>query len=354
MNAGAESISLSELVALCGAEPASGIEFGILIRGVGGLAEAEPDQISWIAEERRLSELPETRAAAVIGTRQLLGDFPRSLYVSDPENAIADILERFCQPRALSPGIHPTAVIDASASIGEGTSIGAHVVVGAGAIIGAGCRIHPGVSIGAGVRIADNTVLHDRTVIYDRCTIGSRVILHAGVVIGADGFGYIFRKGAHRKLAHLGTVVIEDDVEIGANATIDRGKLGATRIGRGTKIDNMVMIGHNAQIGPLCVIIAQCGIAGSANLGTGVTLAGHCGVVQGVHVGDGVRAGVKSVIQADIEPGKVLWGNPARDHMEEKRDRARVRMLPKLLDRVTSLEERLAQLEASAHHRKSG
>lgn len=346
--------TLEQIAVLCRAEPASGLPLQARVEGLGALDEAGENQVSWLSDAAHAKSLSGCRAAAVIGTRALLGDFPRALYVADPEAAAADVLDFFHLPRELSPGIHPTAFVDPGAEIGRDVRMGPHVVVGRGAVIGSGTRLHAGVSIGAGVRVGKDCVLHDRTVVYDRCTIGDRVILHAGVVIGADGFGYIFRGGAHRRLAHLGTVEIEDDVEIGANATLDRGKLGATRIGRGTKIDNLCMIAHNVRIGPCCIIIAQCGIAGSATLGAGVVMGGQSGVTQGVRVGDGVRVGAKSVVQTDIAPGMTVWGVPAQEQMTEKRERARVRMLPKLFDRVSALEKRLAQLEASADHRKSG
>lgn len=325
------------------------------IRGVQTLAESGPDEVTWLTDEKHLKNLADCKAAAVIGREDHVGDHPRALLVKDPALAIAKVLDLFHLPtHAPKQGIHPSAIVDPTAVIGENVAIGAYVVIGPAARIGKNTIIHPGVSIGADVAIGENCRLYDRCVIYDRCTLGKRVILHAGTVIGADGFGYIFREGAHRRLAHIGTVLIEDDVEIGANSCVDRAKIGVTVIGKGTKIDNLVQVAHNVQIGPCCMLAALTGIAGSTRLGTGVVMGGQSGVVDGVDVGDGVRIAAHSAVTKNVKPGQSVVGFPAMESKEAYRIDARVRKLPKLHEQVAELTKRLAQLEAATHHPERG
>ncbi len=296
-----------------------------------------------------------TRAAAIIGPVALLRTEPRGIITDDPEAAVADVLDAFLIPPERPPlGVHPTASVAPTATLGGGVAIGAGAVLHAGVRIGERTVIHEGVTLGRQVTVGEDCEIFDHCVVYDRCSVGDRVILHAGVVIGADGFGYLFRDGRHRKLAHIGTVVIEDDVEIGANTCVDRGKLGATRIGRGSKIDNLVMVAHNVRIGPLCVLAGQCGLSGSVRLGTGVALGGQAGVVHGVRVGDGVKAAAQSGIIGDIKTGAVVFGMPARDRLKAMRDAARVRKLGELFEQVADLKQRVAQLEAATDHPKHG
>jgi UDP-3-O-[3-hydroxymyristoyl] glucosamine N-acyltransferase len=298
--------------------------------------------------------LPTTQAGAIIGTERLLGGDARGLIVDDPELAIAQVLELFLVPyESPGPGIHPTAVVHPAARLGSGVAVGALAVVHAGAKVGDRSVIHEGVSIGKDVRIGHDTVIHDRCVIYDRCEIGNNVIIHAGAVIGADGFGYIYRDGKHRKIPQIGTVIIEDDVEIGANTCIDRAKLGATRIGRGSKIDNLVMVAHNVRIGPLCILAGQCGLSGSVRLGAGVALGGQVGIIHGIRVGDGAQAGARSCIIGDVAEGEIVWGTPARERISVLRDQARVRKLTVFFEQVAKLEQRVADLEAAADHREA-
>ena len=325
------------------------------ISGVGSLTEARPDEVSWLVEEKHARSLAACKAAAIVGPEKLLADFPRAVFVSDPALAIARILDLFhIAPVGPAPGIHPSAVVDPSATLQDNVCVGAHAVIGPSARIGKNTIIHPGVSIGAGVTIGDDCRLFDRCVVYDRCVVGRRVIIHSGTVIGADGLGYIFREGAHRKISHNGIVIIEDDVEIGANSCVDRAKIGATTVGRGTKIDNLVQVAHNVQIGPLCVLAAQVGIAGSARVGTGVVFGGQSGTIDGVTVGDGVAVAARSVATKNIEAGKTIVGFPARDSKEAFRIDARVRKLPKLQEEVAELAKRVAQLEAATHHPERG
>jgi UDP-3-O-[3-hydroxymyristoyl] glucosamine N-acyltransferase len=324
-----------------------------VIRTVSTLADASADAVSWIAEERYAKSIAASKAAVIIGSEKLLGGDPRGLLVGDPELAIAEVLDFFLlSPDAPTPGVHPTAVVHPTARLSANVAIGAHAVLLAGVHVGENSVIHEGVSLGRDVRIGKNAVIFDRVVVYDRCELGDRVIVHSGVVIGADGFGYIFRNGQHRKNAHIGTVIIEDDVEIGANSCIDRAKIGVTRIGRGSKIDNLVMVAHNVQVGPLCVLTAQTGLAGSVRLGRGVAFGGQAGATPGVYIGDGAQIAAQSGVTNDLEAGEIVFGMPAQNRVDAFRDIARVRKLSKLFEQVAELSRRVAELEAAANHPK--
>lgn len=346
------SLTLAEIARICGGRLVSGDRFAAkVVRSVAAIDEADEETITWLADAKLSASLADCRAAGIIGLEQQVGSHDRGIVVEDPELAVAELMDAFYKPpEPPAPGVHPSASVHASVELGVGTAVGAFAALGEEVVLGDGAVIHEGVSLGRGVHIGGRTVVYDRCVIYDRCQLGRDVIIHAGTVIGADGFGYIFRDGRHRKLSHLGTVIIEDEVEIGANTCIDRGKLGATRIGRGTKIDDQVMIAHNVQIGPLCIITGQVGIAGSVRVGKGVTVGGGAGMVHGITVGDGVRIAATALLFNDVPAGSVVSGTPAQDHRTELRDIARVRKLPQLLQRVAVLEKRVAELEDSADH----
>lgn len=324
----------------------------VVVCRVDAIDAADADAITWIADDRYARQLANTKAAAVIGRSSHLGSDPRGIVVDDPEAAITDVLERFeSTPHVPGPGIHPSAVIHDGVDLEPGVRIGPCSVIKPGARIGDNTIIHDGVTLGADARVGRDCVLHPRCVIGDRCEIGNRVTLHAGVVIGTDGFGYIFRDGRHRKIPQIGIVIIEDDVEIGANSCVDRAKFGATVVGRGSKIDNLVQVAHNVQIGPLCVIIAQAGLAGSSQFDAGVVIGGQGGAIDGVRIGEGARVASNSVAWADVPAGATVSGIPARDHRIELRERAQARRLPKLMNQVAALAERVSKLEAAANHR---
>lgn len=321
------------------------------IRSVATLVDAGPDDVSWVVDERRSGDLSQTCAGAIVGREALVGPTGRGIISDDPELAIAEILDLFhpapCRPQ---PGIHPTAVVDPSVKIGTNCRIGACAVIHERAAIGANTIIHEGVSIGRDVAIGRDCEIFDRCVIYDRCQIGDRVAIHAGAVIGADGFGFIFRDGRHRRNAHIGTVIIEDDVEIGANSCIDRAKVGATRIGRGSKIDNLVQVAHNVQIGPFCVLAAQVGLSGSARVETGAALGGQVGVAEGAVIEDGARVAAQSGVMGRVPAGQVVMGLPPQNIRDYWRDQARIRKLARLFDQVTELSRRVAELETATNH----
>lgn len=347
-----KEMTVRRLAELCGARLAnesSDFESKV-IRNVASLDGADDESVTWVSSAKLAEQLGRTRAGAILGTEELVGSLGNGLVVKDPDSAIASVLEAFyVANEPPSPGVHPTAIVDPSCVVAEDARIGAYAIVGRRCRIGAGSIIHEGVSIGAGTLIGEQTQIYDRVVIYDHCEIGSRVTLHAGVVIGGDGFGYIHRDGRHRKLMHLGNVVIEDDVEIGPNSCIDRGKFGPTRIGRGTKIDNLVMIAHNVQIGPMCILVAQCGIAGSARLGPGVMVGGQAGVRDGVTIGTQALIAAQAGAMADVPEKTSVVGSPAKPQMSFFREVTAVQGLPQLLKKVAALEKRVQELEAAAN-----
>jgi UDP-3-O-[3-hydroxymyristoyl] glucosamine N-acyltransferase len=268
--------------------------------------------------------------------------------VADPDLALCKALT-LLGPRAPSVpvGVHPSALLSPDVVI-EGAAIGANVTIGPGAVIGPGTQLHPGVYVGAETTIGRDGVLWPNVVVRERTTIGDRVIIHPNVTIGADGYGYLQRDGKHHKIPQIGRVVIEDDVEIGANTAIDRARSGETRIRRGTKIDNIVQIGHNCDIGEGCLIAGQCGISGSTTLGRFVVLGGQVGVIDHLRIGDGVQAGAAAVLRRDIPAGTVVRGDPAIERTRSARQQVAVRRLPKMIEQLRDLRKRVEELESAA------
>jgi len=323
-----------------------------VICGVGTLEDAGPDMLSWLDSLDRLTRFKESRAGVFVVLTDCPAVADRTLIrVADPNLAMCAVLRWFGPPTpVVPPGVHPTAVVAPDARV-EGAAIGPHVVVGAGAAIGAGTQLHAGVYVGADVQIGRDGTLWPNVVVRERVTIGHRVIIHPNATIGADGFGYLLREGRQVKIPQIGTVVIEDDVEIGAGTCIDRAKTGATRIGRGTKIDNLVQVGHNVTLGAGCIIVAQCGIAGSTALGRYVVLAGQVGLSDHLRIGDGVQVAAKSTVMHDVPAGKVYRGTPATDNMAFMRQQVCVRRLPKMMDEFRELVRRVERLESATDHR---
>jgi UDP-3-O-[3-hydroxymyristoyl] glucosamine N-acyltransferase len=267
--------------------------------------------------------------------------------VSNPKLAFARIAEILHPPRSREPEIHPTAVIAATASVGNDVFIGAFANVGENSTLGDGTQLSAGTKIGDGVTVGKNCVLHPNVVIEDGCTIGDGVILHAGVVIGADGFGYVRGDDRHVKFPQIGTVIIEDNVEIGANSCVDRGALGETRIGEGTKIDNLVQVGHNVQIGKRVVIAAQTGISGSTIIEDDCVIGGQVGFGDHAHVQSGAVIGS----QAGVLPGKIVrpgvwWGTPIQPLDEFKRQNAHVKGIARLKEEIKEMKKQIAALMA--------
>jgi UDP-3-O-[3-hydroxymyristoyl] glucosamine N-acyltransferase len=318
------------------------------VDGPASLREAGPSHVSFFAQARYRADLEATRAAGVLvpaGTN-LAGAGPALLVCKDPSAAFTRVVGAFVEPEpAPEPGVHASAVVDPRARIHAQASIGPLCRVAAECEIAAGARLVSGVHLGRGVRVGERSVLHPGVVIYSGCEIGARCTLHAGTVIGADGFGFEPTRDGWQKIPQVGNAVVEDDVEIGANVTIDRGRFGATRIGRGAKIDNLVQIGHNVVVGEGVLLIAQTGIAGSTRIEARAILAGQVGVQGHVTIGAGARIGGQAGVFGDVPPGEEWTGYPARPHRDSLRSLAEVQRLPKLVERVRALEQGLKRLE---------
>ncbi|MHC4695305.1 MAG: UDP-3-O-(3-hydroxymyristoyl)glucosamine N-acyltransferase [Planctomycetota bacterium] len=320
-----------------------------VLREVATLEKAGPDTISWVGTVDFLAKIAESRAGVVLVPRDCEVPSVRNIIrVADPDVAMCVALECLAPPTdAIERGVHTTAVVSPDADV-EGAAVGANVYVGSGAVVGNGTQLFPGVFVGTGVHIGSDCVLWPNVVIRERVTIGDRVVIHPNATIGADGYGYLQREGKHRKIPQIGTVVIEDDVEIGAGSTIDRARSGVTRIGRGTKIDNLVQIGHNVDIGEDCIIVAMCAVGGSSSLGHHVVMGGQVGVTDHVHIGNGVQIAGKSSIMHDIPDGRTIRGIPGTENHRFLRERASLRKLPEWIKRFRTLARRVEQLEERA------
>jgi UDP-3-O-[3-hydroxymyristoyl] glucosamine N-acyltransferase len=319
-----------------------------VVTGISDLAAAQPDQVSFFANTKYEAQARASKAAAILVSAKDAPKFSFTrIVVESPSSAFGKIADLFAPPPVHDElGIHPTAVVSPDAFIGEGASVQAHAVIAPGVRIGARVVIGANCFVGENVTIGDDTRLYPLVTVRERCVIGSRVILHSGVVIGADGFGYDFdpKTGRHMKIAHIGIVQIDNDVEIGANTTIDRARFGKTHIGEGAKIDNLVMIGHNVVVGAHSIIVGQTGVSGSTSLGRYVTLAGQVGLAGHLTVGDKAVVTAQSGINKDVPAGAVVAGRHAMPIRESLKMEALMRRLPELLERIKSLEEKLKSL----------
>jgi UDP-3-O-[3-hydroxymyristoyl] glucosamine N-acyltransferase len=318
----------------------------LVIRGVAGIREAQPGDVTFLANSRYEGYLTETRASAVICDRQPRITPVTLLQVDHPYLAFQKAVRLF-RPELYNPlpGVHPTAVVSPAAHVGEGASVGPHCTVEPGARIGANTVLMAGCYVGVQATVGDDCLLYPRVVVREECVLGNRCILHAGAVIGADGFGFAFDDGRYHKVAQVGNVVVGDDVEIGANTTVDRATTDSTRIGDGTKIDNLVQIGHNVVIGKHCIIVAQVGISGSTELEDYVTIGGQAGIVGHVNLGRGVQVGAQSGVTKSVPADTTVFGTPASPLPLVKRINAYLQRLPLLFDRTKTLESRVGKLE---------
>jgi UDP-3-O-[3-hydroxymyristoyl] glucosamine N-acyltransferase len=294
----------------------------------GNLTFAETDEYFAAAEK--------SAATAVIAGKNAISPHKIVIRVANPRIAFAKALALFFPEPRFAAGIHPSAVIAPSAQVDPTVHIGPHCTVGERVQLGANVVLQAGNFVGHDSVLGDGTNLFPNVTLYPRTQIGRRVHIHAGTVIGADGYGYVLDGGSHRKIPQTGHVIIGDDVEIGANVTVDRGTLGATVIGRGTKIDNLVQIAHNVQTGEHCIIIAQSGIAGSSKLGNYVILAGQAGIGGHLHIGDKVVIGAQSGVMTDIGDGEKWFGSPAQPDKESKRQIIALRRLPEALKKFSA------------------
>jgi UDP-3-O-[3-hydroxymyristoyl] glucosamine N-acyltransferase len=319
-----------------------------VVRRVAALDRAAADAISFYASARYAGEFAAS-ACGVVLVSPALADTPGGpatrVVVDKPHEALLAVIPALYAPPPRVPGVHPTAVLGRGVRLGADVVVGPHVVLGDDAVLGDRAWIDAGCSVGARAELGDDSRLHAGVTLYPETVLGRRVVVHAGARLGVDGFGYVFGDRQHRRIPHVGRVVVEDDVEIGANVTVDRGSVGDTVIGAGTKIDNLVHIGHNCRIGRLCLIMAQVGIAGSATIEDGVILAGQAGLGGHITVGKGARVGGQAGVFGDVEPGLTVSGYPARRHKEALRATAATFKLAALLPR---LERLLAEREAEA------
>jgi UDP-3-O-[3-hydroxymyristoyl] glucosamine N-acyltransferase len=324
------AVPIHEIVALVGGRYA-GPE-SMAVHGIAPLAEATPEQLSFLANPKYAAQVPATRAGAVLVADDFSGGDARLIRVKNPYLAMATVAAKWFSARPRPEGISPLASIAPSARLGRDARVGPFAVIGDDVTIGDGVTIYQHVSVEAGTSIGDGTTIYPNVSIYHRTTIGRRCILHSGVVVGSDGYGFATEGGRHHKVPQIGNVRIEDDVEIGANTAIDRGTIGETVIGEGTKIDNLVQIGHGVKIGKHCLLVAQVGIAGSTELGDAVVVAGQSGFAGHLKIGNGAQIAAKSAVLDDVAEGAKVMGSPAMPFRDFARREALLKRMMKKKD----------------------
>lgn len=318
----------------------------VVITGVSGIKEAGDGDITFIANSRYAGLMEQTGASAIITSREVQPLKKPIIRTENPSLAFAKIVSLAAPGDARHPrGIHPTAIIGKGVSLGEQAALGAYAVVEDDVIIGDRTIVYPGCFIGHNSSIGKDCLIYPNVSIRERTDIGNRVIIHSGTVIGSDGFGFATIKGIHQKIPQIGTVEIQDDVEIGANVAIDRARFEKTVVGRGTKIDNLVQIAHNVVIGENSIIVAQAGISGSTVIGNNVTLAGQAGLVGHITVGDGAIVAAQAGVTKSVAANTVVSGYPAKPHSQAKRVNACVQGLPELYETIQDLKKRISELE---------
>ncbi|HUK81165.1 MAG TPA: UDP-3-O-(3-hydroxymyristoyl)glucosamine N-acyltransferase [Verrucomicrobiae bacterium] len=319
-----------------------------IVTGVAGIKEAQPGDLTFVGSPKYFSALKTTRASVVILASNAKVASDRTLIrVDNPLRAFATAVEHIVPPPIrFKPGVHPSAAIAPTAKLGKDVSIQPFVVIEDDAVVGDRTVVGAGSYVGNESQVGDDCIIYPRVTMRERTKLGDRVILHGGVVLGADGFGYEFTDGKHQKIPQVGTVEIGDDVEIGANTTIDRARFGKTRIGRGTKIDNLVQIGHNCVIGEHCIICGLVGMAGSTIIGDYVTIAGQVGIAGHLTIGDKSIIMAQAGVTKDVPPGSFMLGAPAVPHTKFKRVNAATQRLPEFVDKLRELEEQLAEMRA--------
>ena len=340
--------TLSDIAVLLGLTPPAGGE-PLNLAGIAALNEATATEMSYVGSDRFVRELATCNASALIVQEsvKLPATWTRPvLRVKDAELAVAKVLEMLAPPFQRPPvGVDAMSRVDSTAILGERVAIGPFVSIGRRVQIGAGTVIHAGAYIGDDTVLGDDCEIFPNVTIRERITIGNRVVIHAGSVIGTDGFGYRWDGRQQTKIPQIGTVIIEDDVEIGSCVCIDRAKFSSTRVGRGTKIDNLVLVGHNVQIGPHCILAGQVGIAGTVKLGMGAVLGGQTAVRDHVSIGDGAMIAGTSGVADDVPPGQIYSGTPALPHRQSLREQKSLRRLPDLLVQIRALQDEVEALK---------
>ncbi|HOO55759.1 MAG TPA: UDP-3-O-(3-hydroxymyristoyl)glucosamine N-acyltransferase [bacterium] len=312
---------------------------GVQVHSVCSLDDIKEGCVVYIEKERDSVLLESRKPAAVICDEKTIIEGQNIIRTENPKLAFAKALEIFFPPEPVVAGIHESAVVAADAVVDPGAQVGPNCTVDSGAVIGSGTILRANVFVGKNAVVGSDCVLNPNVSVLDACEIGDRVILHSGVVIGADGFGYVLDGGKHRKVPQTGKVIIGPDVEIGANSTVDRATLGETVVGGGTKIDNLVQVGHNDRIGRNCILCGCVGLSGSCELGDGVVLAGQVGVSDHVKIGSGAIVGGKAGVISDIPEGKFYSGFPARPHRETIKTYSFLKKIPELMERLEAIEK---------------
>jgi UDP-3-O-[3-hydroxymyristoyl] glucosamine N-acyltransferase len=319
----------------------------IVITGVSGIKEAHKGDITFLANPKYFPLIDKTCASAVITSRDIRAVPKPIIRTDNPSLAFAKVISSFAAPLKITHprGIHPTAILGKNVTLGKDVAIGAYTVIEDEVSIGNNTIIYAGCFIGHHTEIGSDTLIYPRVSIRERITIGKRVIIHSGTVVGSDGFGFVAIDGLHHKIPQTGTVQVGDDVEIGANVTIDRARFDKTVIGSGTKIDNLVQIAHNVVIGENSIIVAQVGISGSTIIGKGVTIAGQAGLAGHITVGDGAIVAAKAGVTKSVPPNTTVSGYPAKPHALAKRVNACIQNLPRLYNTIAELKRKIEELE---------
>ena len=320
----------------------------VMLTGVSNLELAGPGDLSFVTADRFIEAAKHSRASALL-IHRFVPELPQvQLVVSNPMYAFTKAVEPLLQRRTQPRGISDTLEKGRDVQIGPDCSIWPFVTMGDRVRIGARTTLYPGVFLGDDAEVGADSMLHPNVYVGERCTIGDRVIIHSGTVIGSDWFGYVPHEGRHQKIPQLGRVVIEDDVELGANVTVDRATFGNTVIGQGTKVDNLVQIAHNVHIGPHSILVAQVGIAGSTTIGQHVMIGGQAGICDHLDIGDGARVAARSGVARRVEPGQTVSGSPALPHDTSTKVHTALFRLPAIHEKVLDLEKRIKALEAPA------
>jgi UDP-3-O-[3-hydroxymyristoyl] glucosamine N-acyltransferase len=341
-----KSLTVGEVAALVGGTVVG--DASMALTGFAPANAARAGDLTFAENEVFFAKAQESAASAILVDGPEVASAKALIRVPQARVGFAKALTIFFPEPEFAAGVHPSAVVDATAEVDASAHVGPHCVVGAGAKIGVRAVLQSLVSVGAGVTIGEGTNIFPNVSIYARTQIGARVRIHSGAVIGSDGFGYVLDGAFHRKIPQVGNVIIRDDVEIGAGVTIDRGALGATEIGRGAKIDNLVQIAHNVVIGEHCIVVAQAGIAGSTKLGIYTVLAGQVGIAGHLKIGNKVTVAAQSGVMHDIPDGEKWLGSPAQPDRKMKRQLLAALQLPEILRRVAALEKQLAAKAESA------
>jgi UDP-3-O-[3-hydroxymyristoyl] glucosamine N-acyltransferase len=311
---------------------------GVVLHAVRPLDSAGPDALSLAVSPRYADQLKSSRAGAVLVPDALASvGGPTRIVVRDPYGALVRAMGALFPAATTAPGVDPTVRIGAGCVLGADVTIGPFTVLGRNVRLGDRCRVAEGVSLGDDVTVGEDTLIGPRVVCYRGSRVGRRVVLKAGAVIGGDGFGYLPGADGHRRIPHVGICIIEDEVEIGSNSTVDRGSVDDTVVGKGTKLDNLVHVGHNVRIGERCLLMAGVGVAGSTRLGNDVILAGHVGVTDHLTIGDGARIAAKSAVFGDVPSGAAYSGHPARAHRQFLRAQAALYRLAPIVSDIEKL-----------------